>query len=130
MFLNILTYIGLFFGGAIVFSFFVANPIMIFRVSFPMIKILDNAGKIYAKPARRQCYYHLAAFILIDIIVILLLVLWNNIMAWAGFGTGVLLAFLLSLKKTGMTDINKAEWLQKNIMFIKGDIDSAIDLFL
>lgn len=130
MFLNILLAFGLFIAGSVLVSLGIMQIIMVCRVSLPMINLLDGFDMINAKEAKKPCYGTIIIWGIITIVAIVLMILFANEYAWAGFGIGALLAFILGVGKTGPNETNKLEWLQANIRYITGGLEVAQEMVL
>ena len=99
--------------GISVCSFGVISPLIVIRTAIPITRHLLNQKLMYphlAKEANRRSAFTICFWIVLDIIVITLLILFATLYMQIGFAIGFVVALVSGIGKTGPTTNNIADY--------------------
>ena len=117
--MNFVWTIVFYFVGILVGSFGLITPILILRVSLPLIRALESKNLIDGKRARSRNFSTILLWAIIDTVVCVLIFAFASSYAIIGFLIGIAFVFVSGIRKTGMSDVNKMDFIDSYAPYIK-----------
>lgn len=112
MFINILLAFVSYFCFSFLTSFGIIMPLIVVRVSYPLIRYLEARGMIKAAPARKRNRLTILIWATIDAVFVCAIVLINNVYVFAGAAIGFLFTFIRGFSKTGLNEKNLQDFVR------------------